>query len=93
MFQTTVIVADLVVLVAVAVNSVVVLPKVVGVPVTMFPEIVNPVGKVFALYVMALPAALMAVNVVVLELFCPRLMVAPLAGVLQVTVSGLTVIV
>jgi hypothetical protein len=41
--------AVLVVLVDVAVSNVEVLPNTVGVPVTAFPEILNPAGSVFAL--------------------------------------------
>ena len=93
MFQVTVIVDVLVVLVALAVNMLVVLPNTVGVPVTALPTMLNPVGKAFAVYVIADPAALAAVNVVLVELPWFKLIVAPFAGLDQVTASGLTVIV
>jgi hypothetical protein len=47
---------------AVAVSSEVTLPAVVGVPVMFAPTILNPAGSAFAVYVIDLPAALVALN-------------------------------
>ena len=63
--QLIVAVVVLPVVAAVAVNKEAVFPTIVGVPVTVAPEILNPVGNAFAVYVIALPAALVASNVVV----------------------------
>ena len=90
--QLIVLVAVLPVVAAVAVNVLVVFPNTVGVPVTAAPLILNPAGSVFAVYVMALPAALVADKAVVEAAFWLKVTVELSAGLDQVTGSMFTVI-
>jgi hypothetical protein len=61
-YHNKVLVAVLFVVADVAVIKDVVFATVLGVPVMLLPEILNPPGNVFALYVIDLPAALDALN-------------------------------
>ena len=54
------------VLAAVAVNNVVVLATVVGVPANVLPVRLSPAGSVLAVYVIALPAPLLALSATLL---------------------------
>ena len=78
---------------AVAVNNELLVVLTVGVPVMFAPLILNPVGNVFAVYVILRPAPLVALNVTLLiALFTALVYVVLFVGLFHVTMSGLIVI-